>query len=270
VASNEIALETERATAGDSPQAAFTAGHYGYWLLYGLLQQGRYTEARKLMDAVAARVQENPTVAERRYFVPMRARYVIDTGDWDGAAAYTAESAALDPVYQFTDAISAIYLGDLDAARGHLAAMRPVSEQYETAGTAEVVAVMKRQIEGLLAIAEGDADAGIEMLRESVALDEKLPLKFGPPSVVQPASELLAKALLEQGEFEEAAMQYERQLTLTPRRAQSLFGLAMAQDAAGMADAAKRTREQLAQVWKKADVNVGGYGAVAQEISDTL
>lgn len=270
VAANEVAMKTERASADGSPQSSFTSGHYAYWLLYGLLQQGRYTEARGLMEAATDTMQENPNVAERRYFAAMRARYDIDTEDWDAAALYSAESAQSDPVYQFTSALSALKRGDLDGAREHLDAIRPVTERYETAGTEEVVAVMKREIEGLLALAVGDDDAGIALLEEATALESALPVMFGPPNVVQPSNELLGQALLEREQFDEAANRFERQLALTPRRAKSLRGLAKAQEGAGHTEAAARTYRQLAEVWKNADVNVGGYAEVAQELSDSL
>lgn len=270
VAANEVALETERTSGSETPQASFTTGHYAYWLLYGLLQQGRYADARKLMQSATDRMGDNPDLAQRRYFSVMRARYIIDTEDWDAVSVYTAEAAETDPVYQFTDAFSAARRGDLDAARAHADAMKPVTERYETAATEEVVAVMKREIDGLLSIAQGNPDNGIASLEEAVTLESALPLMFGPPNVVQPSLELLAQALLEQKRYEEAVAQFEKQLARTPRRAQTLHGLAKAQEGAGMTEAAARTYEELAKVWAKADINVGGYSEVAQEISDSL
>lgn len=270
VAANEVALETERAAEKDSPQSAFTAGHYAYWLLYGMLQQGRYQEARKIMDSAAERMTDNPNVAERRYFAAMRARYVIDTEDWEAVEVYASDAAESDPIYQFTDALSAVKRGDVEAARRHLDAIQPVAERYETAGTEEIVAVMRREIEGLLAVAGGDADAGVALLEEAADLESQLPLMFGPPNVGKPTLELLGEALLAQERYDESVDAFERQLARTPRRANTLRGLAKAQEGAGQQEAASRTYEQLAEVWKKADVNVGGYGDVAQEISDTL
>ena len=270
VDANEVALETERAAMSDSPQSAFTSGHYAYWLMYGYLQQGRYTDAQKLMEAAAERMHERPNVAERRYFTSMRARYVIDTQDWEAVTLFQSEAVESDPVYQFTNALSAVKRRDLEAARVHLDLIRPVAERYETAGTEEVVAVMKRQIEGLIALAEGDADNGIALLEDAVGLEEALPAMFGPPNVVKPSKELLAEALSAEERYEAAVPVFEKQLGLTPRRANTLRGLAKAQEGAGMDEASARTYEQLAEVWKKADMNVGGYADVAQEISDNL
>ncbi len=270
VAANEVALKTERLAAEELPQASFTAGHYAYWLLYGYLQQGRYIDAQKLMEAATEEMRDNPNVAQRRYFLAMRARYIIDTQDWDAVSLYASDETEDNPVYRFTDAIAAVRRGDLDLARTQLTAMKPVSDRYETAGTPEVVEVMKHEVEGLLMIAQGDTQAGIALLEEAIALENDLPLMFGPPNVVQPSVELLALELLAQNRFEEAAVRFEQQLSRTPRRATTLQGLARAQEGAGFKKAAARTYEQLAQVWENADVNVGGYGAVAQEISDSL
>ena len=72
------------------------------------------------------------------------------------------------------------------------------------------------------------------VLSGSLKTVASMTFSFGPPSIVQPATELLANALLDAERYGEAVSTYERQLKRTPRRAQSLMGLAKAQQGAGM------------------------------------
>lgn len=270
VAANEIAIATENESGTVSPMWSPSASHYPYWLLYGYLQQGRYAKARELMETATERMQQTPNALEKRYFIAMRARYILDTQDWDAATRYTLPADESEPVYRFASAFSAIQLGKLEDARAHMNAMAPKTEGYETASTEAAVDVMKHQINGLIAIDEGDAAAGIALLEQAAALEAAMPFVFGPPSIVQPSTELLASALLDEKRFDEAIGTYERQLALTPLRAQSLIGLGRAQQGAGLIEAAAHTDEQLAKIWHDADANIGGYGDAAQTLSDTL
>ncbi len=88
-----------------------------------------------------------------------------------------------------------------------------------------------------------------------------MPPRFGPPAVVKPATEMLADVLSRTGHAHEALAAYQDQLLRTPRRAQTLLGLARAARTVGdTADAARATLELL-EVWTSADPDVRGRAA---------
>jgi len=92
------------------------------------------------------------------------------------------------------------------------------------------------QIEGLVLLAGGGEERGLEVLREAARLETEAPLTFGPPAPVVPSNEALGYALLSLGrpaEAAEAAEAFEAALARAPNRRQSVAGLAQAHAAAG-------------------------------------
>ena len=114
-------------------------------------------------------------------------------------------------------------------------------------------AVLAEEIEALLLLQAGDHEGAIAKLRHAAETETALPYEFGPPNVVKPAWELLGETLLGQGQHEEAAAAFARQLERTPRRTASLLGLARAQTGAGDSRSAQRTYGELAEIWKSAE-----------------
>ena len=80
--------------------------------------------------------------------------------------------------------------------------------------------------------------------------------RFGPPAVVKPATEMLADVLNKTGHPDEALAAYSDQLLRTPRRGQTLLGLARAARAVGDTAAASRATLELLEIWTSADPDV--------------
>jgi Tfp pilus assembly protein PilF len=93
-------------------------------------------------------------------------------------------------------------------------------------------------------------------MQEATALEDAMPMEYGPPDVVKPSHELLGEMLLELGRPDEAKVEFERALALAPQRALSLAGLAHAAHLAGDHKAAERAHNALAEVWHDADTGL--------------
>ena len=116
--------------------------------------------------------------------------------------------------------------------------------------------IMHLQVAGLLAIAQGDVQRGLELLAEGVAVAESMRPPNGAPNPVKPVHELYGEALFAAGRYPEAVAQFDKSLLRTPNRPLSLLGLARTHVALGNEEAAASNYRKLAAVWKGRDFPV--------------
>ncbi|MDE2874377.1 MAG: hypothetical protein OXQ93_02980 [Gemmatimonadota bacterium] len=254
VTANVRARDVQNAGLERKGRRANACGHYTSWLHYGHLQQGRLKDAAAGMEACRERMADGPTRGEAGYFVNMRARAVIDGGDWGAGGAIAADLDAFADLglpYDFVDALAALRTGDAEvAARLRSRYGKPEDERDPRRG------ILLLELDGLIALADGDSEAGIALLEEAAAREEALPYEFGPPATLMPPHELLAAELAALDRHAEARAAWEEQLARTPKRTQSLLGLAGTAMALGDEVAAREAYAVLAEVWGGADAGV--------------
>jgi tetratricopeptide (TPR) repeat protein len=217
VSANVRASKEQDADNGKRGLPPNVCGHYSSWLQYGYLMLGNSSQAAALLDACFARMSAKPSNGEVAYFASMRARQVLDTRDWSLASRWTfapplpadgrMTHARLD--YDFTNAFAALMRGDAAPARTLLAAPAP---------TDPALAPYRLELGGLVAIADGRADAGIESLRAAAKSEDAMPFEFGPPAIIKPTFELLGEQLLALGRTADARAAFERAAERTPGR----------------------------------------------------
>ena len=267
VAANEVAVKlTAGVAAPNRPPAA--CGHYPFWLTYGYLQQGRIDAAKTMV--------KNCHATGSPAFVSMRARYLIDTGDWTGdIASLRASPAQPGAVFtnEFIEAFGALRRGDMTAARASFARMQDARKTIETAasktadpahagmpgmsmpspdaGTLGRIRILHDEIAAMIRHKEGASAEAIDLLRKAAAFEDTLPFEFGPPFIDKPSYELLGEILLEANHPREARAAFERALARTPERTQALSGLMKA--AAESGDRAKEAEvhARLQAIWHK-------------------
>ena len=258
VTANVRARDVQNAGLDRNGRRTNVCGHYTSWLHYGHLQQGRLKDAAVGMAACRERMADDPTRGEAGYFVNMRARAVIDGGDWAGAViANLAAFPDLALSYDFVDALAALRMGGAeDVVRIRSRYGQPDDERDPRRG------ILLLELDGLIALAGGDAEAGISLLEEAAHREEVLPYEFGPPATLMPPHELLATELAALGRHADARAAWEQQLARTPKRTQSLLGLARTAVALGDEVAAREAYAMLAEAWAEADTGVPGLGEV--------
>jgi tetratricopeptide (TPR) repeat protein len=217
------------------------------WLHYEYLQQGRFAEARALMEPVERALKETGSAGEthpaehvhseigrgysptalRNELASMRARDVIESGEWTRMQG----QGTFDNVDElFALGLSSINLGDLaraDAAAEHLTAAASSIPDRDS-DQREVIAIMAAQLTGLLQIARGDQTTGLATLAKTAEAESRRPPPIARPYPIKPAEELYAEALLAAGKPAQAATHFNRALARTPGRALSLAGLSRA------------------------------------------
>jgi tetratricopeptide (TPR) repeat protein len=249
------AVDRMRAAKGKSPVAC---GHYPAWLAYAHLQLGQTAAAKSLLSACrAAAAIEKPAdepghvmdadASLGSEFANMRLVYLLASGDWRGEVAawelppIVGTAARLD--FAFARAVASIG-GDAEEIRRAMADLEAVGREVIAAEKAKDEAdpsyrvrpeIFRLEAGALLAESRRDFAAAEKLAREAVALEDALPVAFGPPTIDLPARELLGNFLLRRGRRDEARDEFARALALAPGRRAAQVGLATAAgvDAAG-------------------------------------
>jgi tetratricopeptide (TPR) repeat protein len=251
------------------------------WLMYGYLQQGRRTDARRLLTACRATAtgangtrlrapEEDPLDPDNipaGSYVQMWSRYLLDTEDWESdiardeiplgdlTGAKLTRAFVLAVRAAATGADSAIVrqrLSDVADARKALDAVLDARhdsvDQYRRRA-----AVLEAQARALALKAERRVDEAIPLLREAAASEDAMPAAFGPPFVDKPSHELLGDVLFSAGQPAEAAAAYRAALLHAPNRTGSLLGVARAAARAGDKSASSDAYAQLSEIWQRAE-----------------
>jgi tetratricopeptide (TPR) repeat protein len=253
VRANEIALRVrhQQMLAQDPKARAPACGHYVIWLSYAKVQQGRMDDARGIIDNCAARLRETAprTDAQQQNFdasllglAQMRARYLVDGTAAQDPVADLAPVAAkyrgAAMVWSLTDAWTALRRAP-DKADAAVARAREAVSAYLAVkpGDMEVAPDHARYripgielalLDGELALRKGERDTALALLRKAAQQEQALEMDFGPPVLVQPASEQLGAALLELKQPAEARKAFETANELAPGRSAVRQGLAAA------------------------------------------
>jgi tetratricopeptide (TPR) repeat protein len=246
VAANVRARDIENGRNAELGQPSNPCGHYTSWLHYGWLQQGKIHHAERGIAECRDRVLSGANRGEVDYFVDMRARHVIDLGDWDAAERLSADVD--HPGYDFITGIAAIRNGDRGVGQEML-----IKLGSRTTAQNPRLRIAHMELAALIAFNGGDVDQALGLLTEAVALEETLPIEFGPPASLQPPHELLAAVYLMSDRPADAAHVFRKALEFTPGRTNSLVGLSTAATAAGEDAVAAAAMARLKAIWKDAD-----------------
>lgn len=244
---DEVVSQNEIASGHDHD--SWRPGHYTQWLNYAYLQQGRYADALHMLE----RMKDPPATPRGQWaLASMRARYLIETEQWDAPIGKWVADAA--PLGAGGGPQLAFATGFRAARQRDLAAVAKALDDMKAAGAVEESdAIMEMELRALVNYAEGRREEALSMMREATRREAAMAVEFGPPVVIKPSFELYGEMLLDAGKPREAHAAFTRALQLTPKRARSLLGLARA--AKGMGDSANaaRTLAELDAVWHRAD-----------------
>jgi hypothetical protein len=251
---NEVATVATRDTA--AKWSRWSCGHYGEWLQYAYLQQGRPGAAAELLEECRQQAAARPVPRMQNSLAVMRAQQIVDGGDWSGPAVRMNIDAAKQPVpaqlfLNFGTGYAAVKRGDRSAARAVIAALSKRSADQDSYDR-----ICALELQALLALETKRTEQALSLLRGAVALEDSLPVDFGPPLDIKPPRELLGEMLLQLGHPADAQAELERQLARTPRRAATLLALAQAATAAGKPTVADAANADLARVWHSAEPGV--------------
>jgi len=249
------------------------SSHVVTWLGYGLIQQGRYREARRWIDSMYA---QGKTERKRLRQDAMQATAEL-SANWNASTdRWTEHPAGFRVDTTGTDVSTSAFgvgLGALGRGQRALAdtmviviARERVADSIRIAkmNPAEpgditshgYIRIRDLTLRALVLRADGRRDSALVLLRAAGEIEQSLPVEFGPPMTFKPPHEAAGELLFEMGRFADAEAEFTLALARTPRRTASLLGSARAAKGQGkMQEAASRYAE-LAKIWARADPGI--------------
>lgn len=249
--------------------------HPLFWLHYGELQRGRFEEARRLFDEALELAESGQSSRGWSSVISMRAHELIEmrgvnlpTLNLDVNLELLNEKAL--HVNDFSDALSALVMKVRDRSNSqmHEDAFEVLLGRMRSRIESELVddaasRIMVLQLEAWK-LRQSDMPRALELLDEAVALEDAMPLDFGPPSPAWPTHELRGEWLLQQSgrgqnlrerlhHAVEAQAEFEQALARAPMRLRSLRGLREAAIATGDDNALAVTEDGLCRAMRSTD-----------------
>ena len=239
------------------------------WLVYANLMLGKFDEAKQNIELARQATERNKgNRGVQNGFLGMRARYIIETGQWEkislaAPAAPAADAHAAMPgmpgmagsdpsnAWIFVAGLSAAKLGDVataDAAAARLGAAREKASAGPNAYAGREVAILEKEVAAAARHAAGQTAEALRLAKEAADMEAALNAPSGPPDPMKPAHELYGELLLEANRPAEAVAAFEQSLLRTPKRTPSLLGLARASAKVGNVAAARQHYAELANM----------------------
>jgi hypothetical protein len=239
------------------------------WLAYANLMLGKFDEAKENIELARQASERNKgNRGVQNGYLGMRARYIIETGQWEkialappAAQAPDAHAqmpgmpgmAASDPsnAWIFAAGFSAAKLGDVataDAAATRLGAAREKAAAGPSAYAGREVAILEKEVAAAARHAAGQKGEALKLAKEAADMELALNAPSGPPDPMKPALEFYGELLLDADRAADAIAAFEQSLLRTPKRTPSLLGLARATARAGNAAASRQHYAELANM----------------------
>jgi len=280
VASNEVSYD---ASVNRMNRMDLTDGARGYhsyaWLHYGLLQQGRYREAEALLRDMLDYVPKDPTKGARGYLLGMQSRQLVESGAISPETKLDTDVKVYDiglvaqSVRSFLKAQMAFQADEVDALQEEIAWLSTqislaselvagdglamcaegTTRYAPTENAITSAKVVIAQMQGMVALLEGDEARFETHMKEAVALEDQTDFPAGPPTITKPSFEQYGEWLLEQGQYDEAVAQFDKALHRMPRRSKSLLGKMQALQELKQDEEAAQIQEELESIFAKAD-----------------
>ena len=221
--------------------------HSDDFLVYAYLQSGQEARAKTVLaDSVAAiaHFESTPEMGEHYmagmfpyYRTKLPVIFDLEMRDWTSAAALPAIATAPPQTQTLTywaRTVAAGHLHQPQQAQADLIEYDALIEKIKQGRNAYLAQSTGAQIQrgemlAWIAFAEGKSADALKQMRKSADLQDKV----GQGEVDIPAREMLADMLLELKQPQEALVEYQKALTLSPNRFNGLFNAGMAAEAAG-------------------------------------
>jgi tetratricopeptide (TPR) repeat protein len=252
--SDRAAFEASSAwVARKQLDAAMRNYHALSWLQYELLQLGRYREAWATLDELAPVVKASGQLTLLSDLSSMRARYVVETANWQLMAQETNFGNVNE---LFAIGISAARGGNGDLAERARQGLADRARDPREGDLRPAIALMERELAAIIALVAGRGSDAVGILQTAAESEEALPPPLGLPAPIKPVPELLGEVLVELGRPAEAVPFFEQALRRNANRSSSLLGLARAAAAAERPGAARQQYSALLVNFDHADADL--------------
>ena len=239
VASNQAASRIAKANKEADDQL-----HASDYMVYAYLQLGQDQKARDIIDEMNTVTGFDPSRNTGPFALAASpARYMVERGDWTGAADLTvlpSKFAYVEAITYFSRALGAARSGNPQAARediAKLAELRDRLREAKDAYWADQVDIQWQAATAWMQYAEGSHASALKTMSAAADAEDRTEKGTVTPGPLAPARELLGYMLLADGAGSDALAAFEATLKKEPNRLGATSGAANAAEKAG--DAAK-------------------------------
>jgi tetratricopeptide (TPR) repeat protein len=246
IAANLASVQAAKASNESGDQL-----HGQDYLVYAYLQLGQDAAARQVIDQIEA-TQPNPDVYAGAFAqAASPARYMVERGDWKGAANLEIKPSKFPQtmaITYFARALGAARSGDPSAARADVAKLSEIRDTLREAKSdywATQADVEAQVANAWVLYADGKYDDALNAMSAAADAEDKTEKSPVTPGSLAPARELYGFMLLDRGMAKEALAAFEATQAKEPNRFNGYAGAAKAAQALGDTAKAKANYEKL-------------------------
>ena len=255
-----IGSNTAAARAAKADKEFTDQLHAMDYQVYAYLQLGQDGKARAVIDEMNAISGVNPNALPGPYALAASpARYMVERGDWKGAAELTvkpSQFAHVQAMTHFGRALGAARSGNPDAAKADIAKLAELRDKLRAAKDAywaEQVDIQWQVANAFVLYAEGKHDDALKAMSVAADAEDKTEKSSVTPGVPEPARELYGVMLLDRGMAPEALAAFEATIKKEPNRFNAIAGAARAAERLGDQAKAKVYYQKLTTLAGNAD-----------------
>lgn len=229
--------------------------------VYAHLQLAQDAKALAMIERARDELTRKPALlaGNKNAAAAIPARYMLERGDWAGAAALPITASDwpyADSLTRFARGVGMARSGDLAGARSEIEVLKTQRTSLAKANLpywAERVDEEIYAVSAWVALREGQHALAEKLLRAAAEGEDASVKNVAMENRLYPMRELLADLLLELRQPALAQREYDAALAENPNRYRALYGAAMAAEAAGDRVAARGYSEKLVALTRNAD-----------------
>jgi tetratricopeptide (TPR) repeat protein len=222
------------------------------YMVYAFLQLGDDKSARAVIDDMTGTSNINPDAFAAYYALAASpARYMLERGDWKGAAELQVHPSKFPHVMAityFAQAIGAARSGNPESAKADIAKLEEMHDRLVAGNVAywpEIVDIQRQIATAWVLYAEGKYDEALKEMSAAADAEDKTDKHPVTPGPLMPARELYGYMLLDRGMAKEALSAFNSAMAKEPNRLNGYLGAAKSAQALGDKATAKAMYEKL-------------------------
>jgi len=252
---DSVLTNTRAAAAAKADKDFEEQLHAMDYMTYAYLQMGRDADAKRVVDEGATVTGFNTL----RFVGPYGqaaspARYAVERSDWKLAMTLEPHPSSFPftvALTYFARALGGARGGNLASSEKDILELAKLRDSLKAVGEmywANEVEVSRLGAEAWIALARGNKDEALAMMRSAADIEDKNEKHIVTPGRILPARELLGEMLLELNRPAEALMEFEASQLREPGRFRGNFGAALAAEKSANLGKAKMYYSRLTEL----------------------
>jgi tetratricopeptide (TPR) repeat protein len=267
--SNEVAAEIDRAYIKETnAQGVYPLMYYSHnlhFLAIASSMGGRCEDAIKAAQQLHAYLtpfaKEMPMIDT---FLPTPTLVLVRFRRWDDilkSPEPDRTTPVTNAIWHFGRGMAYAATGKVEQAEAEQKAFvdaektLPAEGRWGQSKLDDIMKLGKNMLGARIALAKGDKKSAIELLKQSVAIEDALAYNE-PADWVLPVRESLGGVLLSSGDYPEAEKVFRADLIRNPRNGRSLFGLLESLNRQGKKRDMVSVQKEFKAAWKNADTQL--------------